>query len=287
MCENDKTQTLERKRSLCLQSSVGRSEVRVDCNALVKKDLSVGERLMTERLHLVAGPVNHFVQLMQLVNVSFFPSWTGQNTDTGLMIDWVHITVSSWVWCVAELKLNHQICCAAGDLEEKKKTSELLHPRHIDVTLHWCARGSMSVWNCCSVQKRRPNVKVEQESRLYTSTSLDGGNTHEPKEKFPPKLPAKHDFYIGERPPWQEDDVEQLLTQVLVRKMWLASRQMVTQRENMCKKSSTCCSLLVCIIGCLSSIWVVGTCWHTSSISDTSLETSGLKKKPLHHMSNL
>lgn len=73
MCENDKTQTLERKRSLCLQSSVGRSEVTVNCNALVKKDLSVWERLMTERLHLVAGPVNHFVQLMQLVNVSFSP----------------------------------------------------------------------------------------------------------------------------------------------------------------------------------------------------------------------
>lgn len=32
---------------------------------------------MTERLHLVAGPVNRFVQLMQLVNVSFFPQLNG------------------------------------------------------------------------------------------------------------------------------------------------------------------------------------------------------------------
>lgn len=71
------------------------------------------------------------------------------------------------------------------------KNPELPHPRHIDVTLHWRARGSMSVWNCCSVQNRRPNVKAELETRLIHLPASARGYTQKSKQPFSPKLPAK------------------------------------------------------------------------------------------------
>lgn len=79
--------------------------------------------------------------------------------------------LKTWWLQVAELRVNHHICWAAWiiyyftSLKTEKDKAKLLlllpllllllllHPGRIDVTLHGCAKGSMSVWNCCSAQK--------------------------------------------------------------------------------------------------------------------------------------
>lgn len=111
---------------------------------------------------------------MQLVNVSQ-PQLNGSRTQrprTG------HQLRFKLMCSRAETESSALSCCCWRFKKEKKKkrekkqeknpnnNPELLHPRHTDVTLHWCARGSMSVWNCCSVQNRRPNVQAAHGTRL-------------------------------------------------------------------------------------------------------------------------